>query len=72
MSKRIVAGKPEYIIKQLLNVSTKLLGFKLTEETLSDHIGIEISRTKQKLTLYPLSYEGGEILDCYLGSQMCY
>ena len=72
MSKRIVTGNPEYIIKQLLNVSTKILGFGLTEETLSDHIGIEISRKKQKLTLYSLSYEGGEILDCYLGSQMCY
>jgi hypothetical protein len=68
MSKRIVKGKPEYIMKQLLNVANKILLFKFTEETIKDHIGIMYSSKSNKIEFYPLSYEGDEILDCYLGS----
>jgi hypothetical protein len=65
MSKYFIKGNKNYVIKQLLNVSNKVLDYKYNKSTIIDEIGI-IANTKGEIEMYPITDIGETIIKSYL------
>jgi len=60
------------LIKHLLKVARNSLNYRFDETALYCHIGITSNKKTDEVVLYPLTYEGERLIECYLGLTVFY